>query len=147
MIDRRKFLQGAAALFVAPAIVKEVMPLWIPPEPKLLGPLDIYESDFGPIVLGSERFQFYELKRTATSVSGTVELKTNGKLYRKRFDARCPAGLGAHGLDQEICYHEAKLARQIVREVYRDSVGGFRSTPEAERDLLNYFLGFDDGRA
>ena len=35
-INRRKFLQGSAAMFCAPAIVKSVMPIWVPPEKRIL---------------------------------------------------------------------------------------------------------------
>ena len=53
-MDRRKFLQGAAALFAAPAIVKadSLMKIWVPPKPEFVTfrrPNPYYVTEFGRI--------------------------------------------------------------------------------------------------
>jgi len=51
-MDRRKFLQGAAALFAAPAIVRaeSLMPIYVPPQNiETLGAVDVYVGEFSTV--------------------------------------------------------------------------------------------------
>lgn len=153
-MTRRQFLKTIAAAAAAPAIVKaeNIMPIQVPPEPKIVTSVDVFESEFGiykPWQINNPNGETALFQPSAgieeidqyNGIIGTVERDELSDIIYNISPMEPPQALAINAYPT---FTTAPGSTVDLGRIKRKPLGPARTPEEAEEMLKRVLVRFDD---